>query len=203
MRGPKGWPGPCSNRRAQRHARHHLDPAGDHRIVCAADHALRREMDRLLAGAALPVDRRARHALGEAGRQRGVAPDIDRLLADLADAARDHVVDQRRVDPGALRPAPGAYSASRSTGCQSFSCPPRRPIGVRTASTITASRGARSLCCLLRHRWTSGSPCDRCMMAVAKSLRSSRRLRLAPFSRARARWEDTVRFHRTRHRESG
>src|SRR5215469_2386054 len=36
-------------------------------------------------------------------------------------------------------------SADRSTGCTSASPPPRLPTGVRTASTITASRIAASL----------------------------------------------------------
>ena len=40
--------------------------------------------------------------LGEAGGKRGVAADVHGLVADLHDAAHDHVLDERRVDPGAL-----------------------------------------------------------------------------------------------------
>jgi len=39
---------------------------------------------------------------GETGGQRGVAGDVDALLADLHDAAHDHVLDECRVDPVAL-----------------------------------------------------------------------------------------------------
>ena len=56
----------------------------------------------LLGGAALPVDRRARHRLRPAGGEHRVAADVERLLADLADAAPEHVVDHGRVEPGAL-----------------------------------------------------------------------------------------------------
>ena len=44
----------------------------------------------------------AGHRLGEAGGQHGVAADVERLLADLHDAAHDHVVDQGRVEVVAL-----------------------------------------------------------------------------------------------------
>ena len=40
--------------------------------------------------------------LREAGRERGVAGDVDALLADLHDAAHDHVFDERGVDAVAL-----------------------------------------------------------------------------------------------------
>ena len=40
--------------------------------------------------------------LGEAGRERGVAGDVDALLADLHDAAHDHVLDERGVEVVAL-----------------------------------------------------------------------------------------------------
>ena len=60
------------------------------------------EVQRLLAGAALPVERGAGHRLGPAGGEHGVAADVPRLLADLGDAAPDDVVDVGRVEPGAL-----------------------------------------------------------------------------------------------------
>ena len=42
------------------------------------------------------------HALGQAGREPGGARDVERLGADLVDAAEDHVVDGGGVDAGAL-----------------------------------------------------------------------------------------------------
>jgi hypothetical protein len=62
--------------------------------------------DRLLGGAALPVNRHAGHGLRPARAERRVAGDVDRLLADLPHAAPDHVVDQRRIDPGPLGQRP-------------------------------------------------------------------------------------------------
>ena len=58
-----------SDRRAHRHAAHALDAGRDHDVVRARDHTLRGEVDRLLRRAALPVDRRAGHGVGEAGRE--------------------------------------------------------------------------------------------------------------------------------------
>ena len=57
-------------------------------------------MQRLLRGPALAVDRHRGHAVGKRGRQHDVAPQRKGLLADLADAADDDIVDRRRIDPG-------------------------------------------------------------------------------------------------------
>ena len=59
-------------------------------------------MQGLLARPALAVDGRSRHGVGEAGGQRRVAGHVERLLARLAHAAGDHVVDQGRVEVVAL-----------------------------------------------------------------------------------------------------
>ena len=56
----------------------------------------------LLRRAALAVDRGAGHRLGQTGGERGVAGDVDALLADLHDATHDHVFDERGVDAVAL-----------------------------------------------------------------------------------------------------
>ena len=60
--------------------------------------ALRGEADRLLAAAALTVDGRPGHGLGETRAQQRIAGDVDGLVADLRDRARDDVVDLRGVD---------------------------------------------------------------------------------------------------------
>ncbi len=62
------------------------------------DHTGGSEVHGLLRRAALPVDRHPDHVLGPAGRQRGVAGDVDRLLAGLGHAAPDDVVHQGGVE---------------------------------------------------------------------------------------------------------
>jgi len=89
-------------RRAHRHPRHRLDATGHHRVVMAGHHTGRGEVDGLLAGPALPVNRHAGNAFRPSRRQQRRARDVHGLLAGLHDAAPDHVVDDLRVDPGAL-----------------------------------------------------------------------------------------------------
>ena len=79
-----------------------LDTGGDDDVVRAGHDALGGEVQRLLRRAALAVDRGGGNRLGEAGREHGVAPDVDRLLADLHDATHDDVVDEGRVEVVAL-----------------------------------------------------------------------------------------------------
>ena len=81
-------------------------PRGDDHVVGAGHDALGGEVEGLLGGAALAVDGGGGHRLGPAGGQHGVAADVERLLADLHDAAHDHVVDQGRVEVVALDAAP-------------------------------------------------------------------------------------------------
>ena len=84
--------------RAERHAAHRLDAARDDDVGVTGEHRLRGERGGLLARSALPVDGRARHGLGEARGEHGVAGDVVALLADLADASADHVVDEPGVE---------------------------------------------------------------------------------------------------------
>ena len=86
---------------AHRHAAHALDAGGDHDVHGARHHCLGRKLQGLLRGAALAIDRGARHALREFGRQHRVAGYVGRLLASLADATHDDVFDQHRIDAGA------------------------------------------------------------------------------------------------------
>ncbi len=60
---------------------------------------VRGEMDRLLAGAALAVDRGAGHFDREARLEDDVAADVRGLLADLRDVAEDDVSDLRGSTP--------------------------------------------------------------------------------------------------------
>src|SRR4029453_9472098 len=52
----------------------------------------------LLGGAALGVDGGGRSRERQPGAEPGGAPDVERLLAPLADAAGDNLADGRRVD---------------------------------------------------------------------------------------------------------
>src|SRR5438552_1722700 len=52
------------------------------------------------------IDGRAADALREAGGERRVAADVQTLLADFADAAHDHVLDQGGIDAGTLDERP-------------------------------------------------------------------------------------------------
>jgi hypothetical protein len=94
---------PGRPRGAQRDTAHDLDAAGDHDVVLPGQDLLDGELKGLLAGAAGTVDRRAGDRLRPAGREHGVPPDVARLVTDLAHASPDHVVDDRRVDPGPRR----------------------------------------------------------------------------------------------------
>ena len=85
---------------ARRHETHHLDAAGDHDVVSAGDDPLRGEVQRLLGGAALSIQRDSGDALGKARRQNGLAANVSRLLRDLDHAACDHILDKVRIDAG-------------------------------------------------------------------------------------------------------
>ena len=87
---------------ASGHPAHHLDPAGHHQVVVARRHAGRGEVHGLLGRAALAVDRRGRHRLGQPGRHPAVAGDVRALLPHLADAPADDVVDAAGIHPGPL-----------------------------------------------------------------------------------------------------
>jgi hypothetical protein len=81
---------------------HVLDARADHHVVHAGRDQRRAEVDRLLGRAALAVHRGGRRLDRQTRLQPGVATDVEALLADLLDAAGDHVLDERRLDPGAL-----------------------------------------------------------------------------------------------------
>ena len=72
------------------------------------------------------------------GQPRG-AGDVERLLADLADAAADDLADLARGRSRRASTSSPQTVASRSAGCTVDRPPLRRPIGLRTASMITAS----------------------------------------------------------------
>src|SRR2546428_2851347 len=79
-------------------ARHALHAARDHQIEGAGSSAHRREIDRLQARAAEPVERGRAHLDRPARAEHRVAGQVRALLVHLRDAPRDHVVDARRVE---------------------------------------------------------------------------------------------------------
>ena len=124
--------GPCARRRSRSRRR------GRRTAISAAP-----MLTACCAGAALQVDRRRRRLDRQALLQPGVAGDVHRLLADLLHAAGDHVLDlgRDRRPSGSSTSRVGQPEQVRRVDVLvvPFSmCP--RPIGVRTASTITTSR---------------------------------------------------------------
>jgi hypothetical protein len=101
---------------------HDLDAGGDHDVVGPGHDALGGEVGRLLRRAALAVDGGGGHGVGPAGGEHGGAADVDRLVADLHDAAHDHVLDEGGIEVVALDERL-EDSAARSAGCQPESFP--------------------------------------------------------------------------------
>ena len=121
-------------RRTERHPAHHLDTACDDDVLLTGHDGLRREVQRLLARSAGPVDRGARDGLGPARGQHRVAADVAGLVAHLGHAAPHHVVDDVGIDTRCARTSALSTTADRSAACTSASPPLRLPTGVRTAS---------------------------------------------------------------------
>ena len=89
--------------RGERQVAHVLDARADHRVVHARGDQPGGEVDRLLRGSALAVDGRAGRLDRQALLQPRVARDVQALLAELRDAAGDHVFDlARRRSPARL-----------------------------------------------------------------------------------------------------
>ena len=105
-------------------------PAMNH-VTFASGDRVRGGVDRLQTGTAQAVDGLAGTSTGKPGQKRGHARHVAVVLAGLVRAAEDDVFDQVWVDPA--RANASMTSAARSSGRTSFSAPPYRPTGVRTA----------------------------------------------------------------------
>ena len=92
----------AAGRRAERDAAHRLDAARQRDVDHARLHERGREVGGLLRRSALRVDGAARDLEREAGAQPRVPRDVERLLADLAHAAADHLADEAGIDAGPL-----------------------------------------------------------------------------------------------------
>ena len=93
---------------------HVLDAGADHDVVDAGGDQRRGELDGLLGGAALAVDRGCRGLDRQAGLEPGVAADVHALLAELLHAARDDVLDLRGSMPArSITPRRSSRAGSR------------------------------------------------------------------------------------------
>src|SRR5690606_18966673 len=88
---PRPQPFTRVEHRSQLDAGHRLDAGTDGEVVLAAADGLRREVDGLLAGPALPVDRDRWQRVGQPGAQGRPAGQVAGLLALLQDATGDQV----------------------------------------------------------------------------------------------------------------
>ena len=95
---------------SHRHPRHRLHATGQQQVLPARAHLLRRDVHRLQAGGAEPVDLHAGSAALQAGGQRGGPGDHRALVADRSDHAQHHVLDQgwiqARIAPSDLLDQP-------------------------------------------------------------------------------------------------
>ena len=126
--------------RAHGHLAQILDAAGHGDVDDARADQAGRQVGGLLRRAALGVDGGGRRAQGQAGGEPGRAGDVEGLHAHLAHAAADHLARPRRGRRRCARSGPAATVASRSAEWMVDRPPLRRPMGVRTASTMTTSR---------------------------------------------------------------
>jgi hypothetical protein len=83
-----------------RSAGHALDAGSDSVAYIARGDRLGGEVDRLLAGAAHPVEGDRRDGHGEVREHHAESPDVRPLLAGLGDGAVQDVFDLLGVDPG-------------------------------------------------------------------------------------------------------
>ena len=129
------------DRRVRREAADGLDAGGDVLVALARLDRVEGHPQRLQRGGAEAVDGRGRDVVVQAGEQRGDAADV---VAGLAERRSRSPSSRRRSraksTPGLRSTSAFSGTAARSSVRTSFSDPlPARPMGVRTASTITAS----------------------------------------------------------------
>ena len=110
--------------------RHLLDATGDNDILHARHDGLGGKVNSLLGGAALAVDRRARHMLGQPRREPARAGDVAGLAADRVEAAEHHVLDGARVD------------ATSIDQCRQGMCPEVSRMDARQGSAALADWSA-------------------------------------------------------------
>ena len=85
---------------------HRFHAAADEHVAVADGDRVRGRVDRLQPGPAQPIDGQPADLDREAGQQHGHPRHVAVVLARLVRAAEDHVLDQRRVDAGAVDDGP-------------------------------------------------------------------------------------------------
>ena len=100
--GDAGIDGPGAARRPHADPAHRFDAAADGDVLHARHHLRRREVHRVEARGAEPVDLDARHVLAEARLQDRGAGDVAAGFADGVDAAEHHVLDDLGIESVAL-----------------------------------------------------------------------------------------------------
>ncbi|PAV67822.1 hypothetical protein WR25_02692 [Diploscapter pachys] len=88
-----------------RHAAHAFGPSGDDDVLGTGHDRLRSELNGLLRGSALTIDRDRWDAVRQLGSEDHVSTERERLFACLGDATHDDVLDRRGVDAGAIEEA--------------------------------------------------------------------------------------------------
>jgi hypothetical protein len=128
---------------AHGHAAHALDASADDEVVGAAHDGLCGEVDGLEGAGAHAVDGGAADGDGEASGEGGLAANIKALFADLGDAAMITSSTSWGSIP-VRRMSARRFLAAKSSGRMRERKPPRRPMGVLTASRMKASAIERS-----------------------------------------------------------
>jgi hypothetical protein len=150
------------HRRGKRQLAHVLDPAADDDVVDAAGDLRGGEVDGLLGGTALKIDRCRGGLDRETLLQPGIAANVQTLGPELSDAARDHILDLSGIDVRALDDR-AVGRAEKLVGMGflvvallDVAAPDRRPGGFNNddlATIAIAIRGHRRLLlCLSKKR---------------------------------------------------
>ena len=125
---------------------HRLDAAADEHVTVADGDRVGRRIDRLQSGATQPIDGQPAHLDREARQQHGHPRDVAIVLAGLVGAAEDDVLDERRIEAGAIddRPQHGAARSSGRTRRERTAVPPDRGSG-RLRRSRPRERASRHL----------------------------------------------------------
>jgi hypothetical protein len=113
-----------------RRASHRFDASADEHVPIADRDRVRRRIDGLEAGAAQAIDRLAADLDREARQQRRHSGDIAVVLAGLVRAAEDDVLDEHRIEAGAVHHRPeheGGKVVGSDARQRTAVAPDRRP----------------------------------------------------------------------------
>ena len=137
-----GGAGKCLRRLAhhERRPRHRFDAAGDCEIDLAGADRASGSPDCIEPRGAQAVQRLAGNRIRQARQQQRHPRHVAVVLAGLVGAAEINLVDRGPVEPGCRATSALIGAAARSSARTLASAPPKRPIGVLTASHTNTSR---------------------------------------------------------------